>query len=777
MSLVIRGTEVGAGQQRFAFVNVIRFIVRIHQTLQWCERGRVSVEEKIETGDPLPTECGGRRRTRKRVRVRAAVVLGVILLGVMVGTAFYLKSFSGANQLTSGQVAEKMVWRVRLFARKARGGIPELSWSELWQMAKQRGGFGLQDFFEGRSLDYSIINGYDTDADHQAGARIFAAQCAMCHGDYGAGGGIGPPLNHSGLRHGDSDLSIYKVIRDGVPNTAMRGPAISMMERWQLVGYVRQLQLHYTSLGGANSGKVPLDIDASNERILSAGSKTDEWLTYSGSLDGHHYTPLNEITPANVSQLRMRWVRQFDTTLPSIEATPLVVGGIIFTTEPPTDIIAVDAIDARTGDLIWRYTRKIAADVRMCCGRVNRGLAILDNHLYLASLEGYLVCLNADTGSEIWETQVADPSHGYSLSLAPLIVNRSVVVGVGGAEYTIRGFLAAFDADTGKKQWQFDAIPGPGEPGHETWSGDSWRNGGGSTWVTGSYDPSLDLLYWGVGNPAPAFSGTDRAGDNLYTDSVIALHARTGKLAWHFQFTPHDEHDWDSTQTPVLVDISIKGKSRKVVCWANRNGFYYVLDRVTGEFLVGVPFVRQNWTKGLDSAGRPIPTQANEVSSAGQLTSPSGVGGTIFQNTSFDQQRGLIFVPATEGASVYTQSPHISPEVGEFFVGSGGSVMASAVTPVVRALDVATGTKKWEYFSPSMAIDRTFYYSGLLATGGGIVFGASGGSIFAVESATGREVWRVFLGGDTRATPISFTVDGKQVIAVSAGRGLFLFGL
>jgi len=731
----------------------------------------------MKTERSSPSEDLHRSSLRRRVSSRIAVIVGVIAIGVAVGSAFYWKSLLKKTQFTSGELAQKITWRARLFARKATGGIPDLSWNELWQMAGQRRGFGLENLFAGRSLDASIENVYVTEADLQVASRNFHVRCAMCHGDEGAGGAIGPPLNRPGLKHGDSDLSIYKVIRNGVPNTAMHPPPMSTIERWQLVGYIRQLQVHGLGLAGSGVGRAPLNIDVSNERILSAGSRTDEWLTYSGSLDGHRYTALNQITPANVSQLRIRWVRQFDTSLPSIEATPLVVDGVIFITEPPSDVFAVDALDAKSGEVIWRYTRNIPSSVRVCCGRANRGLAILHNRLYVASLEGYLVCLDANTGSVIWETQVADPSKGYSLSLAPLIANRSVVVGVGGAEFTIRGFLAAYDPDTGKKQWQFDTVPGPDQTGHETWSGDSWRVGGGSTWVTGSYDPSLDLLYWGVGNPAPAFLGDDRAGDNLYTDSAIALHASTGQLAWHFQFTPHDEHDWDSAQTPILADILINGTGRKVICWPNRNGFYYVLDRVTGQFLTGVPFVQQNWAKGLDSNGRPIPTAANEVTIAGQLTRPSGVGGTIFQNAAFDQQKRLVFVPATEAASVYTKTLHIQPNFGEFFVGSAGSVTASAVTPVVRALDASTGNKKWEYSSPSLVMERILYYGGLLATGGNLVFGASGGSVFAVESTTGREAWRVFLGGDTRAAPISFTLDGRQVIAVSAGRGLFVFGL
>ena len=712
--------------------------------------------------------------TAKRVAAWVAVVALIGVIGVTVAATFYWKSLAATNSLPREQIAQKIWWRAQLYARKAMGGVPDLTWSELWQMSRQQGGFGLEQLAQGVSPEGSIKNAYTSDEDYQAGAGIYGRQCAMCHG-IEAVGSNGPALNRSGLKHGDSDLAIYKVLRDGIPDTAMPSSGISPIERWQVVGYLKSLMIHGTGRDVAE--KFHLKINVSSEQILSAGSKSDEWLTYSGSLDGRRYTPLKEITTANVSQLKVRWTQQFNTSDPTIEATPIVVGGTMFTTEPPSNVVA---LDAKSGEVIWRYDRTVATDLALCCGRVNRGLAILGHALFLGTLDGYLVAIHADTGKMIWQTQVADFSQGFTMTGAPLIVNQSVVAGVAGGDYGTRGFLAAYDPETGRQQWKFDTIPGPGQPGHETWKA-GWETGGGATWITGSYDPSLGLLYWGVGNPAPDFSGDSRLGDNLYTNSVVALHADTGKLAWHFQFTPHDEHDWDSTQTPILTDISIGGTIRKVICWVNRNGFYYVLDRVTGEFLVGVPFVELNWAKGLDPKGRPILDDANQVTTAGTLTKPALAGGTNWQNPALDHERGLIFVPATEGASVFTKSAEIPRRDLErkLFL-SSGAVTTESPTLFVRALDVATGTKKWEYLSPPLLLGvsaHSYSYSGLLATGGGLTFGASGGYVFALNSATGEERWRVHLGGDTRAAPISFTVDGKQVIAVSVGRALFVFGL
>jgi alcohol dehydrogenase (cytochrome c) len=547
----------------------------------------------------------------------------------------------------------------------------------------------------------------------------------------------------------------------------MPSAGLPLRELLQITAYVKMLQAHSSEDHEPEAPR--LAVQVSSERLQAAGTNTDEWLMYSGSYNGWRHTSLTEITPENVAQLRMRWIKQFDITDPNIEATPLVIDGVIFMVADAGHVLA---LDAKTGDEIWKYTRSVPAGLPLEYGLVNRGLAVHGSTLFFGSLDGYLVAIDANDGKVIWQTLVASPSGGYTISGAPLVVNRSVIVGISGGEFRIRGFVAAYDVSTGKQQWKFNTIPGPGEVGHETWENDAWRTGGGATWITGSYDPSTDLVYWGVGNPSPAFSGDVRPGDNLFTASVIALHASTGRLAWYFQFTPHDEHDRDATQTPVVADLSIKGVVRKVICWPNRNGFYYVLDRITGEFLTGVPFVKVDWAKELTLAGRPILADVARISTAGRSTRPGIGGGTNWQNPAFDPRRGSIFVPATESSSVFTKlAPNVAMGGQDgFFVGSGWSQTAPANNKVL-ALDAATGRQKWGYGAPSGN------YSGLLSTEGGLVFGASGGVFFALDADTGREVWSRSLGGNTKSAPISFTVEGRQVIAVAAGRALFVFGL
>jgi len=714
----------------------------------------------------------GKSKKNKRIiwKVVAATTFALIalvaLIGIVGGAYYHLRVNS---ERSIPKIRSAISWRAQIYLKKASGQLSELSWTEILKMTALHGGFSLGNVItEGQSVNGAVANPYTSKEDREAGSRIFGERCARCHGP-DAKGSLGPSLARFGYKSGDSDLAIYRVLTDGIPGTAMISPNLSFAERWQVIAYLRTLQFH-----SDNEESRLLNIQVSSEQIRRAGD-TGEWLTYSGSLSGWRYSTLSEITSANVSRLRVRWVYQSSSTEPKFESTPLVVGDTIFITEPPATVVA---LDAKTGKVIWKYQRPVPVDVPVCCGIQNRGLAILGNSLFFASLDGYLIAINANTGKINWQTRVISPSDGFSLSAAPLIVKDCVVIGVAGGEYGIRGFLAAYDAATGEQKWKFDTIPGPGEAGHETWQNEAWKTGGGSTWVTGSYDPSLDLLYWGVGNPAPAMSGDGRPGDNLFTDSVVALHASSGKLAWYFQFTPHDERDWDSAQTPILADLLINGVVRKVICWPNRNGFYYVLDRVTGQFVTGTPFVEINWAKGLTSEGRPILVNPNNE--AGVITKPGYMGATIWQPAAFNPALGLIFINAIEGLSIFTKSApdrlirdRATRGEHEYFLGSSGS--AGSVTPVVRALDAATGAKRWEYYQ--RLTTEQFMLGGMLATAGGLVFGASEGSLFALDAVAGKELWSVGLGGMTVAPPISFELEGQQVVAVFAGRAMFVFGL
>jgi alcohol dehydrogenase (cytochrome c) len=699
----------------------------------------------------------------------AVVAIGAIAAAISYLELRHLKP--GANQEVASKekIWEGVLCRARIYLQSAEGEVPDVSWTELWGLMLPGRGF---ECTEGSGFATSVrFSIYASEDDRNAGARIFRERCTRCHGSDGSGGAVGPSLTGSEYNHGDSDLAIYKVLRDGIPGTPMPSAGLTLLERLQVTAYLAMLRAHLPQDRKPEASR--LAIHVSNERLQAAGTNPDEWLMYSGSYNGWRHTSLAEMTPANVAQLKMRWVNQFDISDPNIEATPLVIDGTIFMVADPAHVLA---LDAKTGAVIWEYRRPIPAGLPIEFG-VNRGLAVQGSTLFFGSLDGYLVAINANDGKVIWQTLVASPSDGYTMSGAPLVVNRSVVVGIAGGEFGVRGFLASYDVSTGQQQWKFNTIPGPGEPGHETWENDAWKSGGGATWNTGSYDPSVDLLYWGVGNPSPGFSGDVRPGDNLFTASVIALHASTGTLAWYFQFTPHDEQDRDAAQTPVLADLLIKGVVRKALCWPNRNGFYYVLDRVTGEFLVGVPFVEVDWAKGLTSTGRPILSDVARVSTEGRRIRPGISGATNWQNFAFDQKRGSIFIPATESSSVFTKLPpnQVRPGANGFFVGSGSSQEAPDARKVI-ALDAATGTRKWEFPAPSGANSNSGN-GGLLSTEGGLVFGSSEGILFALDADTGGEVWRSSLGGKTHSAPISFTVDGRQVVLVAAGRALFELGL
>lgn len=503
------------------------------------------------------------------------------------------------------------------------------------------------------------------------------------------------------------------------------------------------------------------------ERIVNADKEPGSWLTYSRDLLGHRYSPLDEINTKNVGKLKVQWALQFPND--SNEVSPIVVDDVMYLTGPNR----ATAVDVHTGRILWNWNRAIPDDYHnIGFGRVSRGPAVLDDKLYVATLDCELVALDLKSGSERWSTKVADYKLGYSMTVAPLAIERKVIVGVSGGEAGIRGFLDAYDAKTGKQAWRFWTIPGPGEPGHETWQGESWKTGGGPTWVTGAYDPELKLVYWGVGNPSPDWNGDARKGDNLYSCSFIALEGETGKLRWHFQFTPHDTHDWDAAHTPVLFDAKIGGRDRKLIASANRNGFYYVLDRTTGEFIAGQPYAKETWASGLDAKGRPIRTANSEPTEKGTLIWPNLNGATVWFSQSYSPQTELFYVAVREMGSIYFKR-ETEYKVGTFYAGGGEDELpADQSWGEIRALDAKTGETKWKF--PL----HTPPWSGVMATAGGLVFSGSGeGNFYALDARTGKALWDFQTGGSIGANPISFTVDGKQRVAISADRVLYVFGL
>jgi len=508
------------------------------------------------------------------------------------------------------------------------------------------------------------------------------------------------------------------------------------------------------------------------ERLLGAAQEPANWLMYGGDYRSQHYSGLNQITAENVHRLRAKWIYQMHRQ--KVETTPIVVDGIMYVTRPPSDVIA---LDAETGRALWTFEYRLPSKVYTCCGEVNRGLALLDSTLFITTLDAKLIAIDARSGRMLWKKEMADPALNYTATAAPLAIKDKVIAGIAGADAGVRGFLDAYDAKTGERAWRFWTVPVPGEPGSETWGGDSWRYGGASTWITGSYDPELNLVYWGTGNPGPDHNGDVRPGDNLYSCSLLALDLDTGKLRWYFQFTPHDTHDWDATQVPVLLDSTLSGRARKLVVVPSRNGFYYVLDRQTGEFLLAKPFVKQTWAKEIDRTGRPVLNPGQEPTLEGNDSIWPGVdGANNWMSPSYNPGTKLLYFNAREERRRYfkTDAPEFRP--GESFFGGGGGGGArfrpEESWGKLIAMTPETGAIQWEHriLAPPWA--------GVLSTAGNVVFSATpSGNFYALDARNGKDLWHFNGGGRVYASPITFLSRGKQLITIPIESVLIAFGL
>jgi alcohol dehydrogenase (cytochrome c) len=583
------------------------------------------------------------------------------------------------------------------------------------------------------------------------------------------------------FRRVNTDDDLRRTITLGVPGTSMPPTSFTSQQSQMVVAYVRSMRTanaHLGEMSATGGAAAPMRAPVTSERLLAAEHEPQNWLTYSGGYASQRHSTLKQLTAANVKNLSMRWIFQVR-SFEKFETTPLVVDGVMYFTQAPNDVIAVEAA---TGRLIWSYSYQPSAAARLCCGNVNRGLAILDEALFMATIDAHLIALEAKTGRTLWNVEIADPAAGYSMTLAPLVIKDKVLIGVAGGEYGIRGFIAAMDPRSGKEIWRFYTVAGPGEPGRETWAGDSWQHGGASVWLTGSYDPALNLTYWGTGNPGPDYNDDVRAGANLYSDSVVALDADSGKLKWHFQFSPHDEFDYDAVQVPVLANMDWRSKPRKVMLWANRNGFFYVLDRATGEYLSGKPYIKLTWAKGLDDQGRPV-RGGVRPSAEGTRVYPGVLGGTNWYSPSYSPRTGLFYVPVWENYySSFMRFP-IEYTPGLRYTGGtprspmgrrgvAGGPVGEEGYGAVRAIDPLSGERRWEFRMPD------FTTSGVLTTASDLLFtGSRDGYFYALDARNGAMLWKAPVGGPVVAGPMTYQVGGRQYVAIAAGHALFSYAL
>lgn len=652
--------------------------------------------------------------------------------------------------------------------------------------------------------------------DAAAGERFFTKQCGPCHMVHGQGGVLGPDL--STIASDRSRAQIEQAVRDpaasdraGRPSypaatvklidgTVLRGivknesafdlqllgtdARLHLLSKDQIAGITREKTLMPKLRASADEMRDLLAyltrlVPTANTRpsagqlVPFAAPQPGEWPTYDGNLSGNRFSPLAQIDTANVAHLAPRWMFSLPSAPRALEVTPVVADGLMYV----TTVNEAYALDARSGREIWHYSRPRSQGMSGdAASGINRGVAILGDRVFMVSDNAHLFALHRLTGQLLWDVEMADSRQNYGSTSAPLVVNDLVIAGVSGGDEGVRGFLDAYNAASGERAWRFWTIPAPGEPGSETWTGRAIEHGCGATWLTGTYDPQSRLLYWPTGNPCPDYNGDERKGDNLYTASVLALDPATGKLQWHYQFTPHDLHDWDATETPVLVDAVFHGQPRKLLLQGNRNGFFYVLDRLTGKLLLAQPFVKRiTWASGIGADGRPQLLPGNEPTAEGRLVCPSVAGAANWPSTAYSPATGLFYMFAEESCNIYTKNDEWW-QAGRSFYG-GGTRRApgeNAGGKSLKAIDIQTGKVAWEIAGAGGGI----LGSGLMATAGGLIFyGDGSGAFVAAGARDGKLLWHFNTGQSFKAGPMTYMVDGKQYIGVAAGKNILAFSL
>jgi alcohol dehydrogenase (cytochrome c) len=502
-----------------------------------------------------------------------------------------------------------------------------------------------------------------------------------------------------------------------------------------------------------------------------ARPRRGEWPTYHGDLSGNRFSPLDQITAATIHGLAPKWMFTIQGAPRPLQMTPVVVDGVMYV----TSVNEAYALEARSGRQIWHYSRPrtpgLAGDAAT---GINRGVAVLGERVFLVTDNAHLLALHRDDGRLLWDVEMADSRQNYGATGAPLAVNDLVIAGVSGGDEGIRGFLDAYRASTGERVWRFWTVPARGEPAADTWVGRAIEHGCAATWLTGTYDPDAKLLYWPTGNPCPDYNGDERTGDNLYSASVLALDPETGRLRWHYQYTPHDLHDWDANQTPMLVDARFRNQPRKLLVQGNRNGFFYVLDRLTGKVLLAEPFVTSlTWASGIGADGRPLLKPDNEPTRAGQRVCPAVAGATNWPSTAFSPMTGLFYLFADESCAIYTKNDQ-QWQAGQSFYGgvTRRAPGTSAAGKVLKALDLQTGKAAWE-----IPVGGSIGGSGLMATASGLIFYGADEGFIAVDATTGTRVWQFTTNQSWKAGPMTYSVDGNQYIAVAGGSNIFAFSL